>query len=105
MVLATLPLLGARPLAPVVRPLPPIWTIGGWSKDATCDWLEQEDQLCNWLLRKGFATWLWGDDVRTWNAGLQRFLPEMLRIRPFQADWGGLIWWLLLVRPRRTVQS
>ena len=89
--------LAPRPLLPTA-PLPPVWTIGGWSKDVKCDWLDHEDQLCNWLLKHGYATWLWGDDGRTWNAGLQRFLPPMLRIAPFEADYGGLIWFMLLVR-------
>ena len=89
--------LAPRPLLPAA-PLPPVWTIGGWAKDVKCDWLDHEDQLCNWLLKHGYATWLWGDDGRTWNAGLQRFLPPMLRIAPFEADYGGLIWFMLLVR-------
>ena len=93
------PLLGgARPLPPGPRPLAPVWTVGGWSPEVKCDWLDAEDQTCNWLLQKGLATWLWGDDGRTWNAGLQRFLPEMLRIAPFEIDYGGLIWLLLLAK-------
>ena len=93
------PLLGgARPLPPGPRPLAPVWTVGGWSPEVKCDWLDAEDQTCNWLLQKGLATWLWGDDVRTWNAGVQRFLPPMLRIAPFEADYGGLVWLMLLVR-------
>ena len=89
---------GARPLAPL-PPLAPIWTYGGWTNTALCNWLpgEERHQRCNFLLAKGVTPFLFGDDGRS-TLGVQKILPEPLRIAPFAADYTGLVWFLLLVR-------
>ena len=94
---------GARPLAPL-PPLAPIWTYGGWTNTALCNWLpgEERHQRCNFLLAKGVTPFLFGDDGRS-TLGVQKILPEPLRIAPFAADYTGLVWFLLLVYALRTV--
>ena len=89
---------GARPLAPL-PPLAPIWMYGGWTNTALCNWLpgEERHQRCNFLLAKGVTPFLFGDDGRS-TLGVQKILPEPLRIAPFAADYTGLVWFLLLVR-------
>ena len=79
------------------RPAPPIWHLGGWKGAAeACEKLNgYEHHSCD-VLRSKLVP-IFGDDVGT-PVGLQRFLPPMLRIAPFEMDYSGLLWWLLLVR-------
>ncbi len=79
------------------RPAPPIWHLGGWKGAAeACETLNgYEHHSCDVLRSKLLP--IFGDDART-PVGLQRFLPPMLRIAPFEMDYSGLLWWLLLVR-------
>ena len=53
----------ARTLAPGPLPLAPAWADGGWPHDGPCTALSPEGSRCDWLLKRGLATWQLSDNL------------------------------------------
>ena len=51
----------AQTLAPGPLPLAPVWADGGWPGDSPCNALSPEGSRCDWLLKRGLATWQQSD--------------------------------------------
>ena len=53
----------AQTLAPGPLPLAPAWADGGWPRDGPCTALSPEGSRCDWLLKRGLATWQLSDEL------------------------------------------